>query len=129
MGMRVFLAAAVILLSSTAFAEHAFTLEPEAAPAPTQAPAAAEPPVALPAPAPTPMVAPAPQPAPQVQAMLPSEVDVYLVPAATREVCTVSNWGFGEIRSDCRSEALPPRHGNPALRGICTTRYGLRTCY
>jgi hypothetical protein len=61
--------------------------------------------------------------------MLPSELDVYMVPAATREVCTINNWGYGEIRRDCRSEALPPRHGNPALRGICTTRYGLRTCY
>jgi hypothetical protein len=60
--------------------------------------------------------------------MLPSELDVYMVPAATRQVCTISNWGYGEIRRDCRSEALPPRHGNPALRGICT-RYGLRTCY
>jgi hypothetical protein len=136
MGMRVFLAAALTLLCSTAFAEHAFTLEPDTAPG--AAPAPATPPAV--APATPPAVAPAPpiivqvpqaapQPAPQVQATLPSEVDVYLVTADSREVCTVSDWGYGEIRRDCRTEALPPSHGNPALRGICTTRYGLRTCY
>jgi hypothetical protein len=61
--------------------------------------------------------------------MMPSKVDVYLVPAATHEICTVRNWGYGEIRRDCRNEELPSPHGNPALRGICTKRYGLRTCY
>jgi hypothetical protein len=70
-----------------------------------------------------------PQPAPQAQATLPSELDVYLVPAATREVCTIGDWGFDEIRTDCVSGALPPRRVNPALRGICTTYYGRRTCH
>jgi hypothetical protein len=123
MGMRVFLAAAVILLSSTAFAQHAFTLEPDTAPAAKPAPPT--PPSVAPAP---PVIVQVPQPA-APQAMMPSKVDVYLVPAATHEVCTVSNWGYGEIRRECRTEELPSPHGNPALRGICTTRYGLRTCY
>jgi hypothetical protein len=123
MGMRVFLAAAVILLSSSAFAQHAFTLEPSTAP--EAKPGPATPPSV--APAPPPVIVQVPQPAPQ--ATTPRELDVYVVPAATREVCTISNWGYGEIRRECRTEELPPPHGNPALRGICTTRYGLRTCY
>jgi len=125
MGKRVLLAAVVVLLSTTAFAEHAFTLEPDAAPAAKPAAAPATPQAV--APAAPPVIVQVPQPAPQ--ATLPSELNVYVVPAASREVCTVSNWGYGEIRRDCRSEALPSPHGNPALRGICTTRYGLRTCY
>jgi hypothetical protein len=52
-----------------------------------------------------------------------------LLPVATREVCTIAEWGYDEIRTDCRTEVLPPRRGNPALRGICTTYYGRRTCY
>lgn len=52
-----------------------------------------------------------------------------LVPAATREVCTTSEWGFDEIRTACEMEVLPARRGNPALKGICTTYYGRRTCY
>ncbi len=55
--------------------------------------------------------------------------DASLVPVVTREVCATTNWGFGEIRTECRTEALPPSQGNPALRGICTTYYGRRTCY
>ncbi len=122
MGKRVLLAVIVALLSSTAFAEHAFTLEPSTA-EPGTAPAAAQ------APATPPAVAPVPQPAPQAQVALPSELDVYLVPAATREVCTVSEWGFGEIRRDCRTEPVPVRRSDPALRGLCITRYGHRACY
>lgn len=52
-----------------------------------------------------------------------------LLPVATREVCIVSEWGYDEVRTDCRVEVLPPRPGNPALRGVCTTRYGQRNCY
>lgn len=48
---------------------------------------------------------------------------------ATHEVCTVSEWAYDEVRTDCRTEVLPVRGGNPALRGICTTRYGQRNCY
>ena len=121
--MRVFLAAAVLLLSSSAFAEHAFPLELDTAPAAKPAPAT--PPPVAPAP---PVIVQVPQPA-AAQAMMPSKVDIYLVPVATREVCAVSNWGYGEIRRECRTEELPSPHANPALRGICTTRYGLRTCY
>lgn len=133
MGTRIFLAAALMLASGTAFAQHAFTLEPEAAPkakpAPVAPPAAPAPPQAA---APTPPVIvqvpqPAPQPAPQVN--FPSELDLYLVPAATHQVCTLSDWGFGEIRRDCRTEPVPVRRDDPALRGVCITRYGHRTCY
>ncbi len=52
-----------------------------------------------------------------------------LVPVAMREVCTVSEWAYDEVRTDCRMEVLPPRRSNPALRRICTTRYEQRTCY
>jgi hypothetical protein len=48
---------------------------------------------------------------------------------STREVCTYTEWGYDEVRTDCRYEVLPPPRGNPALQGVCTTRYGLRTCY
>jgi hypothetical protein len=47
---------------------------------------------------------------------------VYMVPAAARQVCTISNWGYGEIRRDCRSEALPPRHGNRVARHLHQVR-------
>jgi hypothetical protein len=55
--------------------------------------------------------------------------DGNVLPAATREVCTTSNWGFGEIRTECRTEALPLAQVNPALKGVCTTYYGRRICY
>jgi hypothetical protein len=48
---------------------------------------------------------------------------------STREVCTYTEWGYDEVRTDCRYEVLPPPRGNPALQGVRTTRYGLRTCY
>jgi hypothetical protein len=108
MGKRIFLAAAMILLSGTAFVEHAFTLEPDTAPAVKPAPATppsvspATPPAVPPAP---PVIMQEPQPAPK--ATLPSELDVYLVRAAAREVCTVSDWGFDETRRECRTEPVP----------------------
>ena len=52
-----------------------------------------------------------------------------LLPVVTREVCTTRNWGFGEIRTDCRSEVSVAPEANPALKGICTIYYGRRTCY
>lgn len=55
--------------------------------------------------------------------------DGKVLPTATREVCTTSNWGFGEIRTECRTEALPLAQVNPALKGICTTYYGRRICH
>jgi hypothetical protein len=39
------------------------------------------------------------------------------------------DWGVGEIRTDCRYEALAPEKAIPALKGLCTTYYGRRTCY
>jgi hypothetical protein len=52
-----------------------------------------------------------------------------LVQAATREVCTTSDWGFDEVRTQCDVQVLSARRSNPALKGICTTYYGNRTCY
>ena len=52
-----------------------------------------------------------------------------LVPVIMREVCTTTNWGFDEIRTDCQMEASPAPKANPALKGICTIYYGRRTCY
>ena len=136
MGKRVFLAAVLMLLSSMAFADHAISLEPNAAatvapepPAPAMAPERAMAPVVVAEPATAPTVMLAPQPAPKVEVTLPSELDVYLVPAATRQVCTTSEWGYGEVRTDCRAQPVPVRRDDPALRGLCVTRYGQRTCY
>jgi hypothetical protein len=50
-------------------------------------------------------------------------------PAGMREACSTADWGIGEIRTDCRYEALAPVKTNPALKGICTIYYGRRTCY
>jgi hypothetical protein len=47
----------------------------------------------------------------------------------TREVCTVTDWGLGEVRRECVTEVLPPREPNPALEGICMIKYGVRSCY
>ena len=128
MRKSVFLAFVLMLLGSMAFAEHDISLEPEAAPAKAE-PAAEAPTVAPAQQAAAPTVAPAPQPAPKVAVTLPSELDLYVVPAATREVCTTIAWGYDEIRTDCRTEPVPVRRQDPALRGLCVTRYGNRVCY
>jgi hypothetical protein len=51
-------------------------------------------------------------------------------PPPSRDVCTTVSWGFDDVvRTDC-SYGLPPEsRGNPALKGICMTLYGNRTCY
>ena len=133
MGKRIFLAGVLMLLTSMAFAQHAISLEPEAAPAakPEATAPAPEVPPAPSAPAPSASVPPViVQPAsPKVEVTLPSELDLYIVPAATREVCTTLELGFGEIQTDCRMKPVPIRAEKPALRGVCITRYGRRTCY
>ena len=133
MGKRIFLAGVLMLLTSMAFAQHAISLEPEAAPAakPEATAPAPEVPPAPSAPAPSASVPPViVQPAsPKVEVTLPSELDLYIGPAATREVCTTLELGFGEIQTDCRMKPVPIRAENPALRGLCITRYGRRTCY
>ena len=115
MGMRFCLAAALVLLSNFALAEHAVPLDPEAVAAPNGGAARS-----------TPASTPA---APNVKVTLPSELDVYLVEAATRQVCDTTTYGGGDARTECRTEPLPVRAGNPALQGLCITRYGRRTCY
>lgn len=143
MGKSVFLGAVLMLLGGVAFAEHAISPEPEmpaeapvVVPAPKpEAPAAvAEPEAATAAPEqPSPKVEPTQAvtvvPAPKVEVTLPAEHDVYLVPAATREVCTTYELGFGEIQTDCRMQPIQARSADPALRGVCITRYGRRSCY
>jgi hypothetical protein len=52
-----------------------------------------------------------------------------LVPVVTREVCTTSDYGVGEIRTECRTETIPAPKVDPKMKGICTTFYGKRTCY
>jgi hypothetical protein len=52
-----------------------------------------------------------------------------VVPTATREICTTTIFGDDVIRTDCREQAHAAPEGNPALKGICTIYYGVRTCY
>jgi len=140
MGKSVYLAAVLMLFGGVALAQHAISLEPEATPVaapkpmpqPPPAAAEAEPPAPAPessSPQPEPTQAVTVVPAPKVEVAFPAEHDVYLVPAATREVCTTLELGFGEIQTDCRMQPVQVRAANPALRGLCITRYGRRTCY
>lgn len=129
MGKSVFLATVLTLLGGVAFAGHAISLEPEvpeAAPAST-VPAATTQESTASSPAAAPAAQPAP--APEVNVAFPSELDLYVVPAATREVCTTRDWGFGEVQTDCRMKPVPVRREDPALSGLCITRYGHRICY
>lgn len=130
MGKSGFLAAVLMVFGNVAFAQHAISLEPETAP-PASEPVT-ETPEAVAAPsetAPAAVTARAPQPAPKIDVTFPSEHDIYLVPAATREVCTTLELGFGEIRTECRAQPISVRAENPKLRGLCVTRYGRRSCY
>jgi hypothetical protein len=52
-----------------------------------------------------------------------------LVPVVTREICDVAEWGYDQIRTDCRMEVRHAPKPNPALSGICTIYYGRRTCH
>jgi hypothetical protein len=135
-----FFAAVLTLIGGMALDEHAISLEPEGgqAVAPEPAPSVSEaaPVVAAPEPtAPPVQSAPAqaasvqPQPVQKVEVTFPAEHDVYLVPAATREVCTTLELGFGDIQTDCRTQPIQVRGDDPALRGLCITRYGRRVCY
>lgn len=134
MGKFALFAAVWMLLGGVAFAGHAISLEPSEGHAASPEPAA-EPAVSAPAVEPAAPQMPAPVqtttvvPAPKVEVTLPAEHDVYLVPAATREVCTTYELGFGEIQTDCRMQPLEARAADPSLRGLCITRYGRRTCY
>ncbi|HUU66798.1 MAG TPA: hypothetical protein VMW57_05880 [Methyloceanibacter sp.] len=127
MGKRLILATAFMLASSVALAEHGVMLEPDTDTTPAASPVA--PSAVAPETATAPIASPAAEPVLQAQASYPAELDVYLVPAATREVCTIGEWGFGEIRTECHTEPIPMRREDPALRGLCVTRYGQRTCY
>jgi hypothetical protein len=50
-------------------------------------------------------------------------------PVGMREVCSTTDFGYGEIRTECRTEAVAPAKADPALKGICTIYYGRRSCY
>jgi len=52
-----------------------------------------------------------------------------LVPVVTREICDVAEWGYDQVRTDCRTEVRPVAKPNPALSGICTIYYGHRSCH
>ena len=52
-----------------------------------------------------------------------------LVPVVTQEICDVAEWGYGQVRTDCRTEVRPAAKPNPALSGICTIYYGRRICH
>jgi hypothetical protein len=119
MGLRVFLAAALMLLTSIAFAEHAISLDAE----PPALPNAATTPSAKTAP---PAAASDRTPdAPSANVAFPSKLEVHLIETGRREVCDTFNFSDGDVRT----EPLRVRAENAALRGICVTRYGNRTCY
>lgn len=123
MGLRVFLAAALMLLTSIAFAEHAMSLDAE----PPALPNAATTPSAKTAP---PAAAADRMPdAPSANVAFPSKLEVHLIETGRREVCDTFNFSDGDVRTECRTEPLRVRAENAALRGICVTRYGNRTCY
>jgi len=50
-------------------------------------------------------------------------------PVGMREVCSTIDFGYGEIHTECRTEAVAPSKADPALKGICTIYYGRRSCY
>lgn len=50
-------------------------------------------------------------------------------PMTTREICTMIAWGYDGVRTDCRYRVLSAQKPKEALKGICTTYYGRRTCY
>jgi len=114
-----------MLLTTIAFAEHAISLDADTPPSPAAEPAAEPAPAAKQAPA----GSAAAQPRANAKVAFPSELNVYLVQTGTREVCDTFNFGGGDVRTECRVQPLPARAENPALRGICITRYGNRTCY
>jgi hypothetical protein len=123
MGLRVFLAAALMLLTSIAFAEHAISLdaEPPAQPnAATTQSAKTAPPAAA---------ANRTSDAPSANVAFSSKLEVHLIETGRREVCDTFDFGDGDVRTECRTEPLRVRAENAALRGICVTRYGNRTCY
>jgi hypothetical protein len=46
--------------------------------------------------------------------------DAELLPVVTQEICDVAEWGYDQIRTDCRTEVSPAAKPNLALSGICT---------
>jgi hypothetical protein len=55
--------------------------------------------------------------------------DAELVPVVTQEICDYAEWGYDQVRTDCRTEIRPAPKPNPALSGICTIYYGRRVCH
>lgn len=121
MGTRICLAAALLLLSNIALAEPAVPLDSEAT--------ASQPPATGPSTVIAQAAPPSRTSTPTVNVTMPRELDVYLVETASREICDTFSFGGGDVRTECRTEPLPVRAENPALRGLCITRYGRRTCY
>jgi hypothetical protein len=55
--------------------------------------------------------------------------DAELVPVVTQEICDYAEWGYDQVRTDCRTEVRAAPKPNPALSGICTIYYGRRICH
>lgn len=123
MGARVFLAATLVLLTTIAFTEHAISLDAEP---PAQPNAATTPSTKTAAPA---AAANRTSDAPSANVAFPSKLEVHLIETGRREVCDTFDFGDGDVRTECRTEPLRVWAENAALRGICITRYGNRTCY
>ena len=132
------LAAVLTLLCGMAFAQHAVEPKPapaaeEAATVATSTPAPAT--KLMPAPqaeqrqaeAPPPVATPTPpavhaQPAaPYVNVTFPSELDLYIIPAAAHSVHTTRDCGYGEIQTDRCMQPDPVGRGDPRLRSLCIT--------
>jgi len=106
MGLRVFLAAALMLLTSIAFAEHAISLDAE----PPALPNAATTPSAKTAP---PAAASDRTPdAPSANVAFPSKLEVHIIETGRREVCDTFDFGDGES-----GRRTPPCAGS-ASRGM-----------
>ncbi|HXG80118.1 MAG TPA: hypothetical protein VNJ31_12380 [Methyloceanibacter sp.] len=63
----------------------------------------------------------------QAQHAIAPEAELLYV--GTREMCTTIAWGLDGVRTDCRYRAIAADKPTEALKGICTTFYGRRTCY
>ena len=139
MGMRTCLAAVVMLLTSRAFAEHAISPEPgpEVAQAASLAPAQ----IVVVQSAQAGQSARTMKNPPSVNVTVPSGYDVYLVAAATREVCDTVTFGGRDVRTQCRTEPLAARAprtrrcegsalramgAEPAIEHLCLRKSTLR---
>jgi hypothetical protein len=55
--------------------------------------------------------------------------EAHLAPVVTQEICDFAEWGYDQVRTDCRTQMRPAPKPNPASSGICAIDYGRRTCH